>query len=169
MRESKGKEPLVSNDSPGVVEWEAWAIRIESYDRFFDACPMMRDRTGCDPGLHPVCATRGTRSLVVVRQSLCKSRVLWLWDRGYVVGPGARIAPLVPPHAGTGRFLYVAVQVTDRTPAVIQAERKRRSTFILLTSKITLDAKVALPAYTGQAQNEHRIRWIKSPICLGAF
>jgi len=38
----------------------------------------------------------------------------------------------------------VTLQITDPKPEAIQAERKRRSTFILLTSDMTLDAKTGL-------------------------
>jgi len=41
----------------------------------------------------------------------------------------------------------VAFQQTDPTSEAIQAERERRSTFILLTSKSTLNAKTALQNY----------------------
>ncbi len=77
------------------------------------------------------------------------------------------------PKAGvpieTHREYPVTFQVTDPTPEAIQAERERRSTFILLTSNRTLDAKTALQEYKGQDQNEHGFRWTKSPIHLGAF
>ena len=38
----------------------------------------------------------------------------------------------------------VTFQVTDPVPEAIQAERERRSTFILLTSNLTYDAQRAL-------------------------
>ena len=63
----------------------------------------------------------------------------------------------------------VSFQVTEPIPKALQAERERRSTFILLTSKQTLDAKAALEQYKNQAHNEQGFRWTKSPIHLGAF
>jgi len=63
----------------------------------------------------------------------------------------------------------VEFQATDPTPEVIQVERERRATFILLTSNFSLDARTALQEYKGQDCNEHGFRWTKSPIHLGAF
>ena len=63
----------------------------------------------------------------------------------------------------------IEFQATEPTPEVIQAERERRSTFILLTSNLALDARPALQEYKGPDQNEHGFRWTKSPIHLGAF
>ena len=63
----------------------------------------------------------------------------------------------------------VTLQVTDPSAAVIQAERQRRATWILLTSRMTLDARTALLDYKGQQHNEHGFRWTKSPLQLGAF
>ena len=73
----------------------------------------------------------------------------------------------VPPATLTE--YTVTVQVTDPASEAIQAERERRSTFILLTSNLTYDAKQALQEYKGQSQNEQGFRWTKSPIHLGAF
>ena len=39
----------------------------------------------------------------------------------------------------------------------VWSERERRSTFILLTSNLTYDAKQALQEYKGQSQNENGI------------
>ncbi len=63
----------------------------------------------------------------------------------------------------------VTLPITDSKPEAIQAERARRSTFILLTSDMTLDAKTALQQYKGQDPNEHGFRWTKSPVHLNAF
>jgi len=59
--------------------------------------------------------------------------------------------------------------VTNPDAEVVQAERQRRATWILLTSRMTLDAQTALDDYKGQHHNEHGFRWTKSPIHLGAF
>lgn len=72
-----------------------------------------------------------------------------------------------PPN--TERVYVVTLRVTDSDPAVLQIERQRRSTWILLTSQMALDAKTALEDYKGQQHNEHGFRWTKSPIHLGAF
>ena len=63
----------------------------------------------------------------------------------------------------------VSFQVAEPTPKALQAERERRSTFIWLTSKQTLDAKAALEQYKNQAHHKQGFRWTKSPIHLGAF
>jgi transposase len=63
----------------------------------------------------------------------------------------------------------VAFNATEPTAEQIQAERERRSTFILLTSKRTLDARTALQESKAQDHNEQGFRWTKSPIHLGAF
>ncbi len=63
----------------------------------------------------------------------------------------------------------VSLQVCAPEPEQIQAERERRSTFILLTSDMTLDAKTRIQQYKGQDQNEHGFRWTKSPVHLSAF
>ena len=85
----------------------------------------------------------------------------------------ARITRRGRPKIGapiTTRTEYlVALRITEPTSDAIQAERERRSTFILLTSQLTLNAKAALQEYKGQDQNEHGFRWAKSPIHLGAF
>ena len=77
------------------------------------------------------------------------------------------------PKAGEPRESHtvytVAWDATAPGPEQIQAERERRSTFILLTSKLALDARTALQEYKAQDHNEHGFRWTKSPIHLGAF
>ena len=73
----------------------------------------------------------------------------------------------VPPATRTE--YTVTLRVTNPVPEAIQAERERRSTFVLLTSNLTYDAQQALQEYRGQGQNEQGFRWTKSPIHLGAF
>ncbi len=77
------------------------------------------------------------------------------------------------PKAGapveSHRVYTVTFDVTAPRPEQIQAEQERRSTLILLTSKMTLDARTALQEYTAQDHNEHRFRWTKSPLHLEAF
>ncbi len=63
----------------------------------------------------------------------------------------------------------VTLPITDSKPGAIQAERARRSTFILLTSDMMPDAKTALQQYKGQDPNEHGFQWTKSPVHLSAF
>lgn len=77
------------------------------------------------------------------------------------------------PKAGTSadtEMVYVVtLEVTGPSLEVVQAERQRRATWILLTDRMTLDARAALDDYKGQQHNEHGFRWTKSPIHLGAF
>ena len=77
------------------------------------------------------------------------------------------------PKAGapvaSHRVYAVALDMTAPKPEQIQAERERRSTFILLTSKMTLDARTALQECKAQDHNEQGFRWTKSPLHLGAF
>ncbi len=63
----------------------------------------------------------------------------------------------------------VTVGVTGPSTEVVQAERQRRATWILLSSRMALDPRTALDDYKGQQHNEHGFRWTKSPIHLGAF
>ena len=58
---------------------------------------------------------------------------------------------------------------TVPTADCVQHERERRSTFVLITSDMTLDAETALRAYKAQDQDEQGFRWMKSPIHLTAF
>ncbi|MCY0881296.1 MAG: hypothetical protein OWS74_04805, partial [Firmicutes bacterium] len=58
---------------------------------------------------------------------------------------------------------------TGPTPEVVQAERERRPTFVLITSQLTCDARTALHEYKAQDQDEHGFRWMKSPMHLSAF
>ena len=77
------------------------------------------------------------------------------------------------PQAGTApepqQIYAVTLRVTNPTAEVIQVERQRRATWILLTSRMTLDAKTALDDYKGQQHNEHGFRWTQSLIHLGTF
>ena len=77
------------------------------------------------------------------------------------------------PKAGTSpdpkQVYTVTLCVTNPDAEVVQAERQRRATWILLTSRMTLDAQTALDDYKGQHHNEHGFRWTKPPIHLGAF
>jgi len=59
----------------------------------------------------------------------------------------------------------VEFQATEPASERIQAERERRSIFILLTGNLALNARNT----KGQDQNAHGVRWMKSPIHLGAF
>ena len=58
---------------------------------------------------------------------------------------------------------------TGPTAEMIQEERERQSTFVLMTSDRTCDARQALLAYKEQDQDEHGFRWEKSPVHLTAF
>lgn len=57
----------------------------------------------------------------------------------------------------------VTLDVTDPPVEVVQAERQRRATGILLSGRTTLDARTALDDYKGQHHNEHGFRWTRSP------
>jgi transposase len=69
----------------------------------------------------------------------------------------------------TKQVYTITLHVTDPTVEVVQAERQRRATWILLTDRMTLDAQTVLDEYKGQHHNEQGFRWTKSPIHLGAF
>ena len=97
----------------------------------------------------------------------------WLTASTTVVPQEALVKHRGTPKAGalieTRTEYTIQFQVTEPLPEAIQAERERRSSFILLTSNLALDAKTALQEYKGQDQNEHGFQWTKSPIHLGAF
>lgn len=59
--------------------------------------------------------------------------------------------------------------VTPPTAAVIQRERERRSTFVLVSSRQSFTGHTALHAYKRQDQDEHGFRFMKDPVHLGAF
>jgi len=107
------------------------------------------------------------------RLSLRSLHVQW-----YTVAPAVTSQEVPVKHRGRpkagapveSRTTYtVALNATAPTAERIQAERERRSTFILLTSKRTLDARTALQEYKAQDHNEQGFRWTQSPIHLGAF
>jgi len=54
-------------------------------------------------------------------------------------------------------------------PTADRVQHERRSTFVLMSSAMTLDADTALREYKAQDQDEHGFRWMKSPIHLTAF
>jgi len=97
----------------------------------------------------------------------------WLTVSTTVVPQEALVKHRGRPKAGapieTRTEYTITFQVTEPLPEAIQAERERRSSFVLATSNLALDAKTALQEYKGQDQNEHGFRWTKSPIHLGAF
>ena len=59
--------------------------------------------------------------------------------------------------------------VADPDPAAVQAERQRRSTFVLVTDDPDRPARALVAAYKDQDQAEHAFRWAKSPWHLQAF
>ena len=59
--------------------------------------------------------------------------------------------------------------VTPPSDGAVQQERERRSTFVLVSSQLTLNARTALQEYKHQDHNEHGFRWTKDPIHLDAF
>jgi hypothetical protein len=97
----------------------------------------------------------------------------WLTVSTTVVPQEALVNHRGPPKEGalieTPPEYTIQFQVTEPLPEVIQAERKRRSRFVLGTSNLAFDAKTALQEDKGQDQNEHGFRWTKSSIHLGAF
>lgn len=57
----------------------------------------------------------------------------------------------------------------DPDPAALQAERRRRSAFVLVTDDPNRSARQLVAAYKGQDQAEHAFRWAKSPWHCDAF
>ncbi len=116
------------------------------------------------------CSEDAEAAARLIRQSLS---VHW-----YTVAPTVASQEVPVKHRGrpkagapvaSHRVYAVALDMTAPKPEQIQAERERRSTFILLTSKMTLDARTALQEYKAQDHNEQGFRWTKSPLHLGAF
>lgn len=51
----------------------------------------------------------------------------------------------------------------------LQAERRRRSAFVLVTDDRQFDERELLEAYKKQDHNEHGFRWMKQDVHLDAF
>lgn len=69
----------------------------------------------------------------------------------------------------TTTIYRVGWAVADADPAAVQAERQRRSAFVLVTDDPARSARELVAAYKGQDQAEHAFRWAKSPWHLQAF
>jgi len=59
--------------------------------------------------------------------------------------------------------------VAEPEAAAVQAERQRRSTFVLVTNDPSRSARELVAAYKGQDHVEHAFRWAKHPWHLQAF
>lgn len=92
----------------------------------------------------------------------------------------ATVAAEIVPRRRRGRPRKDATPETTTTyrirwtvaaldPAVVQAERQRRSTFVLVSDDPDRSARELVAAYKGQDQAEHAFRWAKSPWHLQAF
>ena len=72
-----------------------------------------------------------------------------------------------PPPTRQEYRVHLAIPQPD--PQTLQAERERRSTFVLVTDDRRFDARQLLEAYKGQDHAEHGFRWMKDHPHLDAF
>ena len=69
----------------------------------------------------------------------------------------------------TRQEFRVRLTIPQPDPEKLQAERRRRSTFVLVTDAYHMDARQLLEAYKGQDHAEHGFRWMKDDPHLDAF
>ena len=80
--------------------------------------------------------------------------------------PGRPKKDVPPPTHQEFRIQFI---IPQPDPQKLQAERRRRSAFVLVTDAFDMNARELLEAYKGQDHCEHGFRWTKDDPHLDAF